>query len=462
MTNAGKPLADAARLRTVARHARDTAVIAAPLAFAQLAQMAMAVTDTVLLGSLGPEALAAGGLGASLFFSLVTLMQGLLSAVSVSVANALGAQRDEAVAPVYWSALALAFALSVPSFALLSYSRAALVALGEPAPLAARVGEYTAILRWAALPAIAGLGLMRAFLPGIGAGRKLLVATLGGVSVNAFLNVGLIHGRFGLPRLGLAGSACATVITLWLIALLLLVLVHGQSRYQRFVRAARPRWIVVTGLLALGWPVAVTYAAETLLFLFTGLSAGVFGETALAAHQVVLNVASVAFMVPLAIAQAANVRVGFWCGAARPVDARRAGMAALALGGGFMALSGLALTGAPHAIIGLYVDLDAAGNAATIALASDLLRLAALFQIVDGLQTVAAGCLRGLRDTRLPMLLAGIGYWALGFPVGHWLAFSAHLGVRGLWCGLALGLAAVAILMCWRFVTLSGRAAAAS
>ncbi|CAJ3034949.1 multidrug resistance protein NorM [Burkholderia pseudomallei] len=204
-------------------------------------------------------------------------------------------------------------------------------------------------------------------------------------------------------------------------------------------------------LFGIGWPVAITYGVESTLFLATGLTVGVLGESSLAAHQIALNVASVAFMVPLAIGQAANVRVGYWAGAGAPVAARHAGFVALGLGVAFMSLSGLVLIVAPHAIVGLYLKLDDPANARTVVLATSLLGIAAVFQIVDGMQTVGSGCLRGLKDTRVPMLAATLGYWGIGFPTGYWFAFHAGLGARGLWWGLAAGLASVAMLMTWRF-----------
>jgi MATE family multidrug resistance protein len=162
-------------------------------------------------------------------------------------------------------------------------------------------------------------------------------------------------------------------------------------------------------------------------------------------------------MVPLAIGQAANVRVGFWSGAGQPLAARHAGFVALALGVGFMTLSGIVLIAAPHWIVGLYLHLDDPANAATVTLASSLLGVAAIFQIVDGMQTVGSGCLRGLKDTRIPMIAAAFGYWVIGFPTGYTLAFHAGLGARGLWWGLAAGLASVALLMTLRFHKLSLR-----
>jgi MATE family multidrug resistance protein len=210
-------------------------------------------------------------------------------------------------------------------------------------------------------------------------------------------------------------------------------------------------------LFGIGWPVAITYGVESMLFLVTGMTVGLLGAAPLAAHQIALNVASVAFMVPLAIGQAANVRVGYWIGAGQPLAARHAGFVAILLGVGFMALSGCVLVLAPRAIVGLYLHLDDPKNAQTVALAASLLGVAAVFQVVDGMQTVASGTLRGLKDTRVPMLAAAFGYWGIGFPTGSVLAFHFGGGTRGLWWGLAAGLATVAVLMTLRFDRLSRR-----
>ncbi|MEX3839523.1 MULTISPECIES: MATE family efflux transporter [Paraburkholderia] len=445
---------------TLRRHAADTARLAGPLAIAQLSQMAMSVTDTVLLGSLGADALAAGGLGANLFFVVVTVLQGVLTSVSVSVAQARGADNESHVPHIYWTGFALSLLLSVPAFALLSFAEPILRALGEPTLLAHHIGEYTAVLRWGAPASLIGVGLMRSFLPAIGAARRLLWVSVACVFINGFLNFGLIHGAWGLPRLGFLGSAVATTITVWLTAFVLMALLHLRPSHQRFVVARRPTAPLMGELFTIGWPVAITYAVEATLFLATGLLAGLLGETPLAAHQIALNVASVTFMVPLAIGQAANVRVGYWSGAGVPSAARHAGFVALGLGVGFMSLSALVMVLAPHWIVGLYLHLDDPANAHTVSLAATLLGVAAIFQIVDGAQTVGSGCLRGLKDTRVPMLAATLGYWGIGFPLGYALAFYFGLGALGLWWGLAAGLTTVAVLMTWRFHRMSLRSQA--
>jgi MATE family multidrug resistance protein len=456
MSQTGLPHAAAAP-PTFTRHAAEMARLAAPLAIAQLSQMAMGVTDTILLGSLGPEAIAAGGLGAGLFFVVVTLLQGVLSSVSVTVANARGAQADHRVPHIYWTGLLLSALLAVPAFVLLSLAQPILLAFGEPATLARDVGAYSSVLRWASLGSLIGVGMMRAFLPAIGAAKRLLWISIASIGVNAVLNYGLIHGAYGLPRMGLLGSAAATTATVWLSAIALVALLHGRSRYRHFVTVARPNVPLMGELFGIGWPVAITYGVESMLFLATGLMIGVLGERQLAAHQIALNVASVSFMVPLAIGQAANVRVGYWLGAGQPVAARHAGFVAIGLGVAFMSLSGLVLITAPHAIVGLYLRLDDPGNAQTVAIAASLLGVAAVFQIVDGVQAIGSGCLRGLKDTRIPMVAAALGYWGVGFPTGYFLAFHAGLGARGLWWGLAAGLASVALLMTLRFERMTRR-----
>ena len=442
---------------TLSRHTADTVRLAAPLAISQLSQMAMSVTDAILLGSLGADALAAGGLGANLFFVVVTLLQGVLTSVSVSVSHARGAQAENSVPHIYWTGFLLSVLLSIPAFVLLSFATPILLAFGEPTALAQHVGAYTAVLRWGSLGSLIGIGLMRSFLPAIGAAKRLLWVSVSGIGVNAFLNYGLIHGAFGLPHLGFLGSATATAITVWLTALILIAWLHLRPRYRHFATATRPNVPLLGELFSIGWPVAITYGVESMLFLVTGLMVGLLGEAQLAAHQIALNVASVAFMVPLAIGQAANVRVGFWVGAGQPLAARHAGFVALGLGVGFMSLSGLGLVIAPHAIVGLYLHLDDPANAAEVSLAGSLLGVAAIFQIVDGMQVVGSGCLRALKDTRIPMLAATLGYWGIGFPTGYILAFHFGLGARGLWWGLASGLASVALLMTLRFHRLSLR-----
>ena len=426
--------------------------LAGPLAIAQLAQMAMGVTDTVLLSSLGGDALAAGGLGASLFITVCVVLQGVLAALAVLVSQARGAGRGADVPRLYWAGMFLAVLLLVPAFALLSAAEPWLLAVGEPPALAHDVGRFMDVLRWATPGALLSMGLMRAFLPAIGQGGMILWISLATALFNGALCYGLVHGAWGLPALGLRGPALATVLSFTAEAGALMALLHNRPTLRRFVAWRRPRLAMLGAMLRLGIPVGATFAVETGLFLAVAVLIGWLGPVPLAAQQVALSVVSISFMVPLAIAQAANVRVGHRVGAGDAVDARRAGLVAIGLGAVFEGLAALLLLAAPHVVIGLYLDPALPGNAEAFAIAINLIQVAVVFQVADGVQCVASGALRGLGDTRVPFLLATAGYWGIGFPTAWFLTMRAGWGAAGAWWGLAVSLTAVAILLTCRFL----------
>jgi MATE family multidrug resistance protein len=211
-----------------------------------------------------------------------------------------------------------------------------------------------------------------------------------------------------------------------------------------------PSWTPMASILRLGLPIGGIMGVEVGVFLAAGILIGLLGTAALGAHQLVLNCAGISFMVPLGLGQAATVRVAYELGGGRMLAARRAGFVALALGIGFMSATAVVLWTVPDAIIAVYIDIADPANRATVEIARRLLVIAALFQVVDGMQVIAAGALRGYKDTMVPMLLAGFGYWGAGFGAGWLFAFPLGYGAVGLWCGLALGLAVVAILLTLR------------
>lgn len=439
------------RPQTYRGHVVDTLVLAGPLAVAQLAQMAMGVTDTVLLGSLGEHALAAGGLGAMLFITVSILLQGVMTAVSVLVSQNRGAGRDDAVPGIYWTGMLLAALLVLPAFALFSVAEPILLHLGQPERLARDTAAYLHALRWATPGALVAIGLMRAFLPAVGQGGLILWVTLGATGANGALCYGLIHGAWGLPALGFEGAAWATVLVFNGMAAMLLLLVHSRPALRRFVAWRRPGARMLASMVRIGLPVTGTFAVETELFLAISLLMGLLGPASLAAHQIAMSLVSISFMVPLAIAQAANVRVGHRTGARDGAGARRAGLAAVGLGAAFEAAAALLLLAAPGLLVGCYIDAAAPANRDTVSVALSLLAIAPVFIVADGMQSVAAGALRGLGDTRIPFVLAACGYWGLGFPAAWGLALHAGWGADGAWWGLAAGLMAVAALLTGRF-----------
>jgi MATE family multidrug resistance protein len=450
--------AAAGRLRM---HLRETAWIAAPIALAQIAQMAMGLTDTIMLGAVGPAALAAGSLGGSIFFTVLFAFQGVLSGVGVLAARALGAGDAHHVPQVYWSGALLALLLTVPLFLGAGEMEPLLRWAGETPALAGDVASYLRVLRWGAPAGVVGIGLMRVFLPAAGLERALLWVVPAAVALNYALNVVLIHGlrwgAFALPGFGMRGSAAATAISLWVVTVSLLGLLHGRRAWRDFVVPHAPRREMLVALLAIGLPVGATVLVEVAMFLGAAFMVATMGAAVLAAHMVVVSVASMTFVVAFSISQAVNVRVASAVGAGRPASARRAGWAAIGLAAGFMGCCALAMFAVPRWIVGLYLDPASPDAAATARLAVRLLAVAGMFQIADGVQTVAAGALRGMHDTRVPMVLAGFGYMLVGLPVAFVFGVVERFGAIGVWWGLLCGLFCVAGCLTVRFAVLSGR-----
>ena len=361
----------------------------------------------------------------------------------------------------YWAGLGLALLLSIPAFLLFSLAEPLLLLAGQPAALARDAGSFMGVLRWAAPGAMVAIGLMRSFMPAIGQGAALLWAAVAAIPLNGTLCWGLIHGAWSLPALGMRGSAMATVVVETGMALALLAWLHGRPGLRRFVAWRRPAGALLRRMLVLGLPVTGTFAVETGLFLAIGLLVGRLGAAPLAAHQIALSIVSVSFMVPLALSQAANVRVGNRVGAGDLAGARRAGLVAIGLAGAAEAVAAILLLSAPGGLAALYMDPAVPANRDAYATATGLLAIAAAFQVGDGVQSAAAGALRGLGDTRVPFLLAAAGYWGVGFPAAWWLTARAGAGAAGAWWGLAGGLVLVAVLLTGRFLRRSLLAPAA-
>lgn len=440
---------------TFPQEVRATLHLTLPLAGGLLSYIGMALTDTILLGGLGRDALAAGGLAVAIFSTLTMVLHGFVASIGILVAHAQGGRKHESIPPILRAGFLLATLAAIPLMIVLWWIEPLLLAIGEPSALAEAVAHYDCILMAGVLPSL-WLAAQRSYLTAMHRPRVVMVISVCALLLNGFLNYGLMHGAWGLPAMGYLGSATATMLVLWGMFAATTV-VMGQDERHAAVRGPLKREIVEE-LAGLGWPIAGTYAVEILMFTVGALMMGLLGPTALAAHQVAISVASTTFMVPLAASQAANVRVGYHMGAGLPAAARRAGHAAFLLGVGFMAAMAVIMLVAPYEIARLFnLDPGSVTDAGVIAVVVRLLAISAAFQVFDGAQTIAAGALRGYKDTRIPLALAGFGYWGVGFPVAWVLGFPAGLGARGIWWGLAAGLAVTAFALGWRFSRLSRR-----
>ncbi|MCG6121184.1 MAG: MATE family efflux transporter [Microvirga sp.] len=433
-----------------------TLALSAPMVLINLTQAGLGATDVLMIAWLGPEALSAAALGTNLFFVCYIGGLGLISAISAMIAAERGANRF-AVREVrrsfrqgLWSAVAIA----VPVWAALWHAEPLLVLFGQEPALAAAAAEYLRYQQWALFPMLCFVAL-RFFLAGMERPAPALVVGLAAIGVNALCNYALIFGNFGLPALGLVGAGLATTTTAWFMFFALAALARADRRirrYRLFGRFWRPDWPRFVELWRLGAPIAATILFEVTIFSAALLLMGMISADALAAHAVAIQIASLAFMIPLGVGQAATVRVGLAYGARDETAIARAGWTAFALGTSFMLLSAALMIGAPRLLVGAFLDLDDPGNAIVVGLAVSYLALGALFQLADGAQAVGSGMLRGLHDTRIPMLYAGFGYWVVGFPLAAGLGLWTPLGGVGVWLGLAAGLAVVAVMMLVRWM----------
>ncbi|PKU23291.1 MATE family efflux transporter [Telmatospirillum siberiense] len=426
--------------------------LAAPLAAAQIAQMVMNLTDSVVMGRIDVDSLAAGSLGGNLSFMMIIMVQGLTMSIQPLVAQARGSGDVSSAGRVIAAGLLISLVASVPLIAVLTQIDHILIAMGEPETIARLTLRYELAFVWAIPPSLL-LAVVRNYLMAIERPRPTMIVTVAACLANGVLAWALVFGHLGLPALGLAGSGYATAIVWWA-SLVVLIAYAGRARLIPPGMAALTGWEIragVSAVLRIGWPIAGVMMVEVGLFAGSALLMGHFGPVALAAHQICLGIISLTFMVPLSIGQATTVRVGFHIGAGFPVRARDAGFMALGMGLAFTVFSSAALVLCSHAVFSLYLDANDPQRDAVLAIGVHLILVAAAFQLFDGAQAIASGALRGLKDSRAAMVAGLVGYWVLGMPIGIGLAFGLDFGPIGLWWGFAGGLAATAVLLILRF-----------
>jgi MATE family multidrug resistance protein len=431
----------------------ETLRLAIPIALTQLGQIAMMTTDLALIGRLGDLAVAAAALAHTVFFFGFTFGMGLVSAVAPLAAQAFGARNPRLVRRALRVGLWAALLVSLPILALPSYGEQILLALGQAPATAHLAQRYLSGLAWSVAPALGFLAI-RGFMGAVNRPEPGLWITLAAIPANAGLVYLLIHGEFGLPRLELFGAGLATTIisfAMFLAGLWFVTRRRPFRKYQVLGRIWRIDWILMRRLTVIGAPISLSFLLEYSLFGAAGLLMGVISTTALAAHQIALQVAAILFMVPFGIGMAATVRVGHAVGRGSAPAAKRAALVATVLGIVFMSVMTFAVILGRFAIARFFFGEAAESAGVVIELTAALLLVGATFFIADGVQTVVAGALRGMSDTRVPLLLAAVSYWLIGFTAAYELAFRAELGAIGVWIGLSCGTAVYALLLILRF-----------
>ncbi len=422
--------------------------LAVPVVLAEMGWMTMGIVDTVMVGRISPEAIGAVGIGSGVFIGVGIFAMGLLLGLDTLVAQAFGAGRIHDCHRWLFHGVALGLLLTAPIMILLFGVSASLDRWGLAPEVLRLAGPYLDVVTWSVLPLLLYASFRR-YLQGMGVVRPIMVALLLANLVNVVANWMLIFGELGAPPLGVQGAAWATVVSRVVMAAFLFAVIRYREREREpglFQTPLRIEMAWMRRLVVLGLPAAGQVTLEVGVFSAATALAGRLAPVSLAAHQIAINLAAFTFMVPLGVASAGAVRVGHAVGRRDVAGAALAGWTALLLGVGFMACAAAAFLLFPRALIGAFTS-----DARVLELGASLLFVAAIFQLFDGLQGVATGVLRGLGDTRSPMLWNLAGHWFIGLPLGYALCFGAGLGVIGLWWGLSTGLiiCGIALVTVW-------------
>jgi MATE family multidrug resistance protein len=437
------------------RELRATVRLAGPLIGGQLCLIAGNVVDVVLAGHLGARVLGAVAVGTSIWSFALIALAGLMMAVPPTVAELDGSGRRHQAVPVFRHALVLAIVAGMLAWVIIRWGGPLLVAaLGLEPELTHDVDAFLRPISFGA-PALGVYFAARGLSEGLGVTWPTMAFGVAGLILLIPLGYVLMYGAFGLPGHGAFGSGLANALVCWLVAAGYLAFVRFMPCYPGLSWRGgdgRLDFAILMPLLRLSMPMAGSVLMEVSMFSVAGLMIGGLGDDAVASHQVALNLASVSFMVPLGVAFATTIRVGNAVGRGDAAGIRRAGLAGIGLAVLAQACSSVLMFGVPHFLAAIYTE-----DPAVLSGAMALLRLAAVFQIFDGLQVSANGALRGLKDTRVPLAATAMAYWGIGIPVGWWFGLHGRLGARGVWVGLIAGLAVAAVLLLLRFDILSRR-----
>ena len=403
--------------------------------------MAMNVVDVMIVGRVSAAALAGVAIGTVCVFAIGTFGMGVLTVLDPIVSQAVGARDETAITRALQRGCLIACALGILGALALLPVRNVLANIGQTPQLVEIAAPYARI-QALGLPAFFLTVAMRQTLVALGRMKPIVFTIIVSNVINAILAWALVFGELGAPRLGAFGAGLATTLVRWCMVGLLLGLAWRSLGPRLAARVHALEWAPIRRMMLLGLPIALQYELEFGVFATVALIMGHLGAVAASAHQVAINIASLTFMVPLGVSSAASVLVGRAVGAGDAAAARRAGLAGLGVGAGFMSVSALVLSLAPRLLARAYTpDPDVIGLAAT------LIPIAGVFQVFDGIQVVSIGVLRGVGDTRTPLIVSLIGYWLIALPISLWLGFRAGWGPQGLWWGLVVGLILVAVLL---------------
>lgn len=423
--------------------------LALPLLAGQVLLFGANVIDTLLAGHLGPVVLGAVAVGGSVWMLPLMGMQGLMFVVPARVSELIGGGRRMAVGALFRQVLLLALAVGIASLAALRLLAAPLAdVLGVAPDMAEGMVAFLRAVAWSA-PPLAVFMACRGLSDGLSLTRPAMWFGLLGLILLVPIGYVLMYGGLGLPGMGAAGSGWATALVIWSQTIVFAVYLSRARGYRGIgwhEGRWRADWPAIAGLLRLGLPMAATVLMEVSMFSIAAVAIARFGAVQMAAHQIALNVAGLAFMVPLGLSGAITVRVGMALGAGDLARARLAGRLGIGLAGALQSLSALLMFLLPGVIAALYTA-DAEVRSATVG----LLALAAWFQLSDAVQVAANGALRGMQDTRFPAVITLLAYWGVGLPLGLVLAFTEGMAARGIWIGLLAGLSVAAVLLTWRF-----------
>ncbi len=431
--------------------------LAIPLATAQLAQFAVGFVDTIMMGRLSTASLAAGGLASTTFQMLLTIITGFVMSVGVLAAEAYGSGKKDRIVGLARQGLWLSLLLAVPFTMLMVQMTPLLKLLGQPEKVTVLAQQYFSWISIGVLPAL-GFAMLRGYVSAFSLANVVTVIVAIGTAFNIGCNYVLGFGKLGFPRMELAGFGLGSGMSLWLMFWLFVayILRHPELKQYRFWQGWKhPNAMILRRLMAIGLPIAVTYVLELGLFLAVTYMAGSLGTEVLAAHQIAFQIMALIFMVPIGMSLAVTARVGLWFGRGDGAGVRRAGFVAIASAISFLFVGAIGLSFYRRSLVGLFIDLQDPQNEPVIALAMSLLLIAAIAQMIDGVQRVTMSALYGLQDTRVPMIMSAVAFWGIGIPTGYALCFLAGWGAVGLWIGQYIGVAVAGVIFVWRFYWLT-------